>query len=114
MIVSPLQEEVECFIRMCKDCFGEYPEMSGGCLKFHCLLADRFDGTSPYYDANHIITKIGDMYYDINGVYSKPPNNNYLPLDRYMSLEDLASSMGIVLEDRALESEWTRRFLKKI
>lgn len=38
----------------------------GGCYLFYRILKSYFD-CEPYYDQDHIITKIGDKFYDITG-----------------------------------------------
>ena len=44
--------------------------LNGGCYQFHLLLKAMYGG-EPYIDKfymNHVITKIGDKFYDITGV----------------------------------------------
>lgn len=40
----------------------------GSCLNFHLILRSVYPEAEPYYDQNHIITKIDNYYYDITGV----------------------------------------------
>lgn len=39
----------------------------GACYQFHLILKNRFPESVAYYDMNHVITRIGDGYYDITG-----------------------------------------------
>jgi hypothetical protein len=69
------------FIEMIVATFGTYPEMSLGCLKFGLILCELFDGRM-FYNSGHIMTKIGDKYYDQNGVYDYI-DDDYLPVEEY-------------------------------
>lgn len=49
-----------------------HPDMArwglhGGCFKVYLVLRQRFPGAEPWYDGEHVLTKIGDHYYDIRG-----------------------------------------------
>ena len=55
---------------------GSFPDASiiytfGGCYGFYEILKSVFKDATPYMlkDETHIITKIGDSYYDITGEY---------------------------------------------
>lgn len=39
----------------------------GGCFQLHLLLRALDDTAEPWYDADHVITRIGDRFYDITG-----------------------------------------------
>lgn len=43
-----------------------YPEMSGGCLKFHLYLKEFYDCIG-WYNNHHILTEINGILYDIRG-----------------------------------------------
>lgn len=47
----------------------------GSCLNFHLILRAIFPEAQPYYDMDHIITKIDNTYYDINGIYLNHKNH---------------------------------------
>lgn len=42
--------------------------MNGSCLNLHMILRAMFPEAEPYYNVDHVITKIDDSYYDIRGV----------------------------------------------
>lgn len=67
------------FIYRLKDIYGGYSEMSGGCYKFHLLLKDLYGGQG-YYNSDHVITKIGSKYYDVNGLVTNT--------EGFLSIED--------------------------
>lgn len=68
------------FINLCNNTFGRYKPYSGGCYKFHLLLKSVFGGEG-YYDSDHIITKIGDKYYDIDGYAIR--TDRFIHFDEY-------------------------------
>lgn len=41
--------------------------LNGSCLNFFLILRAVFLEAEPYFNIDHIITKIGDRYYDITG-----------------------------------------------
>lgn len=43
----------------------------GSCYYLYLLLKEIFPEAEPYYDQNHVITKIGENYYDITGRVEK-------------------------------------------
>lgn len=59
---------------------GKYPEYSGGCLKFYFLLKKLFNGRG-YYNSSHVITKIGNNFYDINGEVKD--SAGYIPIEEF-------------------------------
>ena len=47
---------------------------NGGCYQFHLILKEVFPSAEPYYIGSdeiveHVITKIGNYFYDINGIF---------------------------------------------
>lgn len=54
----------------------------GGCYRFHVLLSKMFNGCIPYINGtkDHIITRYGGRYYDINGEVSDP--YGFIPLTK--------------------------------
>lgn len=46
---------------------AEYRFTKGLCFKFYILLNIFFSEGEPYHDSDHVVTKIGDKYYDITG-----------------------------------------------
>ena len=51
----------------------------GGCYKLYKILKFVFDDAVAYYDGNHVITKIGDKFWDIRGEVK--PSERHLPVD---------------------------------
>lgn len=61
----------------------------GGCYRFYEILKDRFKEVTPYkvgyrsnkdnssFKANHIVSKIGDKFYDIEGEFILEKRDNY-------------------------------------
>ncbi len=43
----------------------------GGCYDFYKILKEEYPEAEPYYDSDHVITKIGENYYDITGQVEK-------------------------------------------
>lgn len=43
----------------------------GSCYHFYLILKEIFPSAQPYYDMNHVITKIGSKFYDITGEVRK-------------------------------------------
>jgi len=44
---------------------------NGSCYRLYELLAAVFPEAEPYFDADyHVVTRIGDLFYDIDGVHA--------------------------------------------
>ena len=58
------------FIATIRDSFEGSVEVytQGSCYKFYLILKEVFPEAIAYYDVNHVITKIGDEFYDITGI----------------------------------------------
>lgn len=54
--------------------------LNGSCFKVYLLLEHVYPDAVPYYDSDHVITKVGDCFYDIRG--------QVLPHDRYLPMKD--------------------------
>ena len=63
------EQEIEKFIQLVRDSFIESQQVytEGSCYHFYLILKQVFPEAKAYYDADHIITKIGDRFYDITG-----------------------------------------------
>lgn len=63
------EREVEKFIQTIRDSFigSQQVYTEGSCYHFYLILKQVFPEAKAYYDADHIITKIGDKFYDITG-----------------------------------------------
>lgn len=53
----------------------------GSCMNFFVLLRNLYPEARAYYNVDHIITKIGNYYYDISGVVLEV--KSYLPFTSY-------------------------------
>jgi len=71
---------IEAFIYLLKITYGKYKEMSGGCYKFHLILRMIYgeDNAIGYYNGDHIITKVGGQFYDVNGTIKGDISGNYV------------------------------------
>ena len=60
---------VENFIATIRDSFigSQQVYTEGSCYHFYLILKQVFPDAEPYYDLDHIVTKIGDKFYDITG-----------------------------------------------
>lgn len=54
----------------------------GSCFNLYLLLKQIWPQAECYYDDNHIITKIDNKFYDINGVVVNPPDYTMKLTDR--------------------------------
>lgn len=67
----------------------------GGCYSFYLILTNRFPGeTKPYkaglykHSVEHIVTKIGDHYFDIKGEFTLEKDGEYLFLSELSEKEE--------------------------
>lgn len=69
-----IDEKVEKFISTVRDSFvgSQRVYTSGSCYHFYLILKQVFEDAEPWYDGEHIISKINDKFYDISGEVSKP------------------------------------------
>jgi hypothetical protein len=44
----------------------------GGCFQLFLILKELYSDAEAWYDGSHVYTKIGDAFYDINGVHNLP------------------------------------------
>ena len=75
--------KVETFISRVRDSFvgSQQVYTEGSCYHFYLILKEVFPDAEAYFDADHIITKIDDKFYDITGEV-----RGDLTLDRYNKL----------------------------
>jgi hypothetical protein len=50
----------------------------GSCYHLYLILKTVFPDALPYYDGYHVVTKIGDKYYDITGEVGKDSSMSLL------------------------------------
>lgn len=54
------------------------------CYAFHKLLKTQFPEALPYYNSNHVISLIGDKYYDLEGLVDPAKSELiYLPMEEH-------------------------------
>ena len=97
------EAEILKFISSIRDSFegAEIVYTKGSCYQFYKILKGIFPAAEAYYDMNHVITKIGDCFYDITGKvdvgghfpmvtsetdYNEVKNNKYSLMERVSSL----------------------------
>jgi hypothetical protein len=64
------KKEVLLFIELIKESCPEIQTFiftHGACYQFHLILKSKFPEAIPYYNEDHVISKIGDSYFDITG-----------------------------------------------
>lgn len=78
--------EVLAFLAAMRDVHPDMPRygLNGGCFRVYLLLKQCFPGAEAWYDSNHVITKIGDAFYDIRGQVEPESavGAQYLRMDR--------------------------------
>lgn len=62
----------------------------GACINLYTMLKAIFPNAIPYYNVDHIITKIGSRYYDITGQVAI--NDRYMRYDKYYDKKGLKRS----------------------
>lgn len=99
-MTSPLS-----MITRLQDMFGRYPESSGGCLKFFLFLFEMYPHAKGLYNGDHIITKIDNCFYDVDGTAPPSffPNCNFIPVEEF-GLEHFLSSFEEHLSDQEIVS----------
>lgn len=62
-------DRVESFISKVRDSFigSQQVYTEGSCYHFYLILKEVFPEAEPWFDEDHILTKIGDKFYDITG-----------------------------------------------
>jgi hypothetical protein len=73
--------KVESFISVIRNSFvgSQQVYTEGSCYHFYLILKEIFPTAECWYDQDHIITKIDDKFYDINGEIK--PNTAMLKFD---------------------------------
>lgn len=73
MRISKVTSNVESFIGKIRDSFigSQQVYTEGSCYHFYLILKEVFPDAEPWYDNEHIVTKIGDKFYDITGEIRK-------------------------------------------
>lgn len=64
-----MHKKVESFIAKIRDSFigSQQVYTEGSCYHFYLILKEVFPEAEPYYDMDHVITKIDGRFYDITG-----------------------------------------------
>ena len=77
------QPDILEFISTIGNSFGgsEIVYTQGSCYQFYKIRKQIYQSAEPYHNDNHVITKIHEVYYDINGVYVEDLSN-YVPMTK--------------------------------
>lgn len=67
-----MHTKIESFIAALRDSFigSQQVYTQGSCYHLYLILKEVFPEALPYYDGDHVITKIDGKYYDITGEVS--------------------------------------------
>jgi len=65
---------------------------NGKCYHFFLILKSIFPLAEAYYDENHVITKIGNKYYDITGEVKK---EKHISVNKHYSHQELKKYFGL-------------------
>lgn len=79
MKIAKVTSNVESFIGKIRDSFigSQQVYTEGSCYHFYLILKEVFPDADPWYDNEHIVTKIGDKFYDITGEIRKDELDMY-------------------------------------
>lgn len=57
------------FCKVIRESFAhaEFVYTHGSCYKFHEILKAKFEDAIPYYNVDHVISRIGNRFYDVTG-----------------------------------------------
>jgi len=100
----------EKFVHTVRTTFGTYPDFSGGCLKFHIILSLVYADARGYYDGGHVITRIGDSFWDIEGEWKKGLDG-FMPIG--YGLENGYSARDLIVQFQKFLSHAEIDFLLK-
>lgn len=75
------RNDILLFINLITSTFGNYKKNSEGCFRFYRILKFQYPDVVGYYNSNHVITKIGEVFYDQNGIVENI--EGYLPMTEY-------------------------------
>lgn len=64
----------------------------GSCYQFYLILKCIIPQAEGYYDMDHVITKIGERFYDITGEVKK---ENHLPIDNHDTLRNIKMKLEL-------------------
>ncbi|EOZ0474842.1 TPA: hypothetical protein ACVMZV_002291 [Pseudomonas aeruginosa] len=68
--------EVLAFLSALRELHPDMPRwgLHGGCFRVYLVLKNRFPEAEPWYDGDHVLTRIAERFYDIRGEVQ--PNNH--------------------------------------
>jgi hypothetical protein len=71
-------------VKSIRDSFvgAEFLYTHGSCYQFYLILKSIIPNAEAYYDSDHVITKIGERFYDITGEV-EGCRSNYLSVDQH-------------------------------
>jgi len=76
--------EIETLITAIRNSFPESVKIytEGNCYGFYKILKSVYKNAVAYYNSDHVITRIGDKFYDITGEVS---GDGYLEMEKHFS-----------------------------
>lgn len=63
------QADIRAVVSALREIHPDMPRwgLNGGCFRFYLAMKQVFPSAVPYYDGSHVITRIGDAYFDVRG-----------------------------------------------
>jgi len=93
--MTPLQQHktILLFLERLRNSAPKITEIfkEGSCFNLYLILSTHYPQSTPYYNSDHIITKINNHYYDIEGEVKN--TKHYLPLSKYHSKKTLSKAV---------------------
>ena len=99
-----MHKQVLNYIELLIATFGRYEDYSGGCIKFHLILKEKFNGVG-FYNQGHCITLINGRYYDIDGEY-KGDLSDFIPLKKHFTIDFIINSYDGTLNKSLIKKFW--------
>lgn len=61
--------DIHAFLSALRELHPDMPRwgLHGGCFRVYLALKQVFPQAEPWYDGDHVLTKIGEVFYDIRG-----------------------------------------------
>lgn len=76
---------------------------SGHCYYYAKILQEFFPNSKMYYNTKHIIIKIGDFFYDVQGIFPIYEHNDYIEIEDAMHEEYVKMILTPTNNQKALE-----------
>lgn len=72
--------------------------LEGGCFHLYLLLKKLCPEAEPWYNRDHIVTKIGKKFYDITGVVNNK-DNKYIKFKEYFNKKNTSKVVSQFLKN---------------